>query len=126
MWNHIDMSDASIATIAMIEDPVALDNIAQIVAVEGLDGVFIGRGDLTVAFGAANRNDEVVVRAINRIFEAARVADKAVWVMVDSGTEAQTFLASGATAVIVSSDQALLRKAAAAAAHEARLSIVQG
>ena len=42
---HVDKSDASVTVIAMIEDPEALEVIDDIVAVEGLDGVFIGRGD---------------------------------------------------------------------------------
>src|SRR5699024_3132850 len=47
MWNHVDKSDASIGVIAMIEDLEAIACIDEITAVAGLDGVFIGRGDLT-------------------------------------------------------------------------------
>ena len=39
----------------MIEDPEALDQIDAIAAVDGIGGLFIGRGDLTVAFGAKRR-----------------------------------------------------------------------
>lgn len=66
MWEHIDTSDAGIAAIAMIEDPSALDALEEILAVEGLNAVFIGRGDLTVAFGAPNHNDAIVTRAVDR------------------------------------------------------------
>jgi len=113
MWNHIDASDAGIAVIAMIEDPAALDNIADILMVDGLDAIFIGRGDLTVSLNVPDRNDKAVVQAVDRIFEAARRHDKPVWVMVDSAEEVDAFLARGATSFIVSSDQSLLRKAAA-------------
>lgn len=122
MWSQIDASDAGIAVIAMIEDPAALDNVADILAVDGLDAVFIGRGDLTVAFNAPNRNDKIVVQAVDRIFEAARRHDKSVWVMIDSAEEAKAFLARGATSFIVSSDQSLLRKAAADIANKLRFS----
>ncbi|MDH3233657.1 MAG: aldolase/citrate lyase family protein, partial [Alphaproteobacteria bacterium] len=49
VWDHVDRSDAQVAVIAMIEDPPAVDVIDTIVEVEGLDAVFIGRGDLTVS-----------------------------------------------------------------------------
>src|SRR5262249_40493003 len=51
MWRHISDSDASIVFVAQIEDPVALDDIDAIAAVDGVDSLFIGRGDLTAAFG---------------------------------------------------------------------------
>ena len=37
--------------IAMIEDAEAVDNIGAIVAVKGLDAIFIGRADLTLSLG---------------------------------------------------------------------------
>ena len=38
-----------------------------ILAVEGLDAVFIGRGDLTVAFGAPNRDAPVIRDAVDAV-----------------------------------------------------------
>lgn len=113
MWTQIDAADAGIAVIVMIEDPAALDNVADILAVEGLDAVFIGRGDLTVALGAHSRNDAIVGEAVDRILDAGRRHHKPVWVMVDSSEEVAAFLARGATSFIISSDQSMLRKAAA-------------
>ena len=51
MWRHIADSDASTVVVAQIEDPEALDEIDAIAAVDGVDSLFIGRGDLTAAFG---------------------------------------------------------------------------
>ena len=113
MWKHVDAADASIAVIAMIEDPPALGSIDAILAVEGLDAVFVGRGDLTVAFNAPTRDDERIVQAVDRILAAGRKCAKQVWVMVDSASDAEAFRARGASAFIVSSDQGMLRKAAA-------------
>ena len=122
MWKHVDASDSSIAVIAMIEDPPALDSIDAILAVPGLDAVFIGRGDLTVAFNAPTRDDERVVQAVDRILAAGREQGKQVWVMADSAAEAEAFQARGASAFIVSSDQGMLRKAAADIAAKLRFS----
>ncbi|MGH8222287.1 MAG: HpcH/HpaI aldolase family protein, partial [Woeseiaceae bacterium] len=43
---HIDDSNAHTAVIVQIEDPAALDSVAEIAAVKGIDGIFIGRMDL--------------------------------------------------------------------------------
>ena len=47
LWTNVDEQDARTTVIAMIEDPEALPVIDQIANVDGLDGFFIGRGDLT-------------------------------------------------------------------------------
>jgi len=41
--NYLGEANANIATLAMIETKEAIDNLDEICAVEGLDGVFIGR-----------------------------------------------------------------------------------
>ena len=72
LWSHIDSQDASIAVIAMIEDREALADIDKIVHVEGLDAVFIGRGDLAVALGASSLTDSNLRAAVASIITAAR------------------------------------------------------
>lgn len=122
MQGHIQASDSGIAVIAMIEEPAALDHISDILTVAGLDAIFIGRGDLTVAFDAPSRNAEIVVQAVDRILACARQHDKPVWVMVETADEAEEFRSRGANSFIVSSDQSLLRKAAADIANKFRSS----
>jgi 2-keto-3-deoxy-L-rhamnonate aldolase RhmA len=108
----VDQADAAVTVIAMIEDPEALDDIDAIVAVDGLDGFFIGRSDLTVALGAPSPADPRVRSAAEQIVAAARHVGKPVCLMVASAAEAQEWLAIGATAFIVSSDQGFMRQAA--------------
>jgi len=112
MWPHVDAQDKSVTVIAMIEDPEALEVIDDIVAVDGLDGVFVGRGDLTVAMGAESPAAPAVRSATERIAKAAAAAGKPVCVMVGSIAEADGFRAMGASAFIVSTDQGLMRQAA--------------
>ena len=104
--------------VAMIEDPVALDNIDEIAAVEGLDAFFIGRGDLTVAYGAPASNAPVVAGAVEKASKAALASGKAVCVMTGGKEEALGFRKLGASAFIVSTDQGFMRKAAGAALAE--------
>jgi 2-keto-3-deoxy-L-rhamnonate aldolase RhmA len=112
MWDHVAAADALVTCIAMIEDPEALEEIDEILAVDGLDGVFIGRGDLTVALGAKDTDAPEVRSACERILAAAGKAGKPVCVMVGSAKEAAGFEAMGASAFIVASDQAFMRQAA--------------
>lgn len=113
VWDTVDAADAQTTVIAMIEDPDAIDNIDAIVRVDGLDGVFIGRGDLTVAFGAPSNTAPIIQSSVERITTSARAAGKPVCVMVNSADEARGFQKLGASAFIVSSDQGFIRRAAA-------------
>src|SRR3954471_10034159 len=114
MWRHIADSDANTVVVAQIEDPEALDEIDAIAAVEGVDSLFIGRGDLTAAFGDESKDPPAVRRAVERIAEAARKANKPVSVYVGNSTEAAWLSTLGATVFVLSSDQGFLRQAAAA------------
>jgi len=113
MWQLVEEQDASVCVIAMIEDPEALDHIGEIAAVDGIHGLFIGRGDLTVSLGAKSPADPKVQDAVKRIVAAAQQAKKPVCVMVASAAEAKDFADLGASAFIISSDQGQMRRAAA-------------
>ncbi|HEY8508655.1 MAG TPA: aldolase/citrate lyase family protein [Steroidobacteraceae bacterium] len=115
IWEHVDACDAQTAVIAMIEDPQALDHVNEIAAVEGLDAFFIGRGDLTVAYGAESPNSDIVRFAVQRISNAARAGSKALCAHVGrlDASEMSWLREQGVSSFIVSSDQGLLRKAGA-------------
>lgn len=120
MWRHITNSDANTVFVAQIEDPVALDEIDAIAAVEGVDSLFIGRGDLTAAFGDESKDPPHVRHAVERIATAARKANKPISVYVGNAAEAAWLNALGATVFVLSSDQGFLRQAAAAGLSDVR------
>ncbi|MET0219956.1 MAG: aldolase/citrate lyase family protein [Tardiphaga sp.] len=120
MWRHIADADAQMVFVAQIEDPVALDEIDAIAAVDGVDSLFIGRGDLTAAFGDESKDPPAVLRAVERISEAARKANKAISVFVGNAAEAAWLNSLGASIFVFSSDQGFLRQAASAGLREVR------
>jgi 2-keto-3-deoxy-L-rhamnonate aldolase RhmA len=120
MWRHIAEADAQMVFVAQIEDPVALDEIDAIAAVEGVDALFIGRGDLTAAFGNESKDPPEVIRAVERIAEAGRKANKPISVYVGNAAEAEWLGSLGANVFVLSSDQGFLRQAAAAGLREVR------
>lgn len=111
---HVAAADAATAVLAMVEDVEALDALPDIVTVPGLDAVFIGRGDLSLALGAASTADAAVVAATEKIAAAARAAGKALCAHVErvDSPDVAWLTALGVSAFIVSSEQGLLRAAA--------------
>jgi len=120
MWRHIAGQDAEMVFVAQIEDPGALEEIDAIAAVEGVDSLFIGRGDLTAAFGDESKDPPEVRRAVERIAAAARKAGKPISVYVGNAAEAAWLATLGANVFVLSSDQGFLRQAAAAGLRDVR------
>ena len=112
---HVAAQDGTVALVAMIEDPEALDCIDAICATPGVTALFIGRGDLTAALGAPGLEAPEVVRAVEEILAAGARAGLPVMMNVAKPEETARFAAQGASAFIIGSDQGFLRKAAAAA-----------
>ena len=110
----------STVVVAQIEDPEALDEIDAIAAVDGIDSLFIGRGDLTAAFGDESKDPPAVRQAVERISAAALKAGKSISVYVGNGTEAAWLKTLGASTFVLSSDQGFLRQGALAGLAEVR------
>lgn len=118
IWDHVDAADARSTVIAMIEDPEAIGKIDEIVDVDGLDGVFIGRGDLTVALGESSPASAKIRQTTGIIVSAAIAAGKTICAMTAGGDDARWLKDIGVTAMIVASDQAFLRQAATRSLQE--------
>ena len=111
-WEHVDAADREVTLIAMIEDPEAVENIEAILAVAGLDGVFIGRGDLAVALNDREAGFPKVTAATSRILQACNEASKPACLLASNGAEAEALQCAGASAFVISSDQGFMKAAA--------------
>ena len=120
LWEHVDETDDEVTIIAMIEDPEATEDIADIVAVDGIDGIFIGRADLAVAMNDRQPGAPGVADATNKVIAACRAAGKPVCLMVQDEHEARALHAAGVSVFIVGSDQGFMRAAAAGACARMR------
>lgn len=96
--------------LAQIESRAALNDCEAIAATPGLDGVFIGRSDLSLSMGEAGGTAPAVIAATRRIIAAGLAADKLVGMFVTSTREAAEFAALGANWFIIGSDQSMLRQ----------------
>jgi len=110
---HMSDSASRTSLILQIEDLEALEKIEKIAAVRGVDCLFIGRIDLTVALGAESPHDPRVVEAVEHICAVARAAGRPVGMFVPEAAEAQAWIKRGASLFLLESDQLFLLRAAA-------------
>lgn len=115
-------SDETTAVICMIEDRQALEHLDAIAAVEGIDALFLGRGDLGLSLGNATDPVPVLKDVVERIVEVAKAHGKPVSAVVQSirSDEAKWLIDLGVTAMMVASDLGLLRQAARGALKDFR------
>ncbi|MGI9393308.1 MAG: HpcH/HpaI aldolase family protein [Boseongicola sp.] len=106
------------------ESMKSVENIDAIAAVEGVDGVFIGPGDLSADMGFPSQPVAPEVQAaIKHCFERVRAAGKAVGIIAFDRASVQNYVDMGATFVAVGGDVSLLARAirdAATFANELR------
>lgn len=94
----------AVTVIAQIEDVEAVEAIDAIAAVPGIDALFIGRADLTIAYGAATPDDAVVVDAVARICAAGRAAGRTVGMFLGRVGDVPKWREAGASLFILGSD----------------------
>ncbi len=115
---HKRAQDGEIVCVAMIEDIEALEHIDEIVRVDGLDAIFIGRGDLTAALDAPSMISDETMAVVEPIMAAARAADLPVIMLCPNRRDAMRMVERGASAFLVASDHGFMRQAALAALTE--------
>ena len=101
----------TIVTFAMIETAQALDNLDEIMSVEGLDAVYIGPSDLSLALGCRPVFDDVdppVAQAIDYILERAKAHGLVAGIHNGSAEGALARVAKGFQFVTVSSDARMI------------------
>jgi 4-hydroxy-2-oxoheptanedioate aldolase len=96
--------------IVMIETEEGLDNAEAILAVDGVDAVFIGPTDLSLSFGVA-RDDPANDERVMALKGACDRAGKPAGVAATSVDEGRRRAASGFAFIAVPSDAVLLRQA---------------
>lgn len=104
-------ANRTIVRFAMIETAQALDNLDAILSVEGLDAVYIGPSDLSLALGCRPVFDDVdppVAQAIEHICERARAHGVVAGVHNGVPDVALARVAKGFRFVTVGSDARLL------------------
>ncbi len=113
MADHLAYSAAQTVVIAQIEDPEAVEDIEAIAAVDGIDALFIGRVDLTVAYGADSQDDPQVIAAMERICSAGARHGRCVGMFLARPGDVTLWAERGASLFLLGSDHSFLLQGAA-------------
>jgi 4-hydroxy-2-oxoheptanedioate aldolase len=110
--NYHRSAHEEICVLVQVETPAALAEVEAIALVEGVDGIFIGPGDLAAALGhLANPAHEEVQGAIADGCTRIRSTGKSAGILTSDPQQALRYLESGFTFVAVGSDVGVLSNA---------------
>jgi 4-hydroxy-2-oxoheptanedioate aldolase len=109
--DYAERANETIVVLAMIETAQALSNLDEILAVEGLDGVYVGPSDLSLSLGCKPSFDDVdppVAEAIEHIVKRAQAHGRIAGIHNGRVDVARARAALGYRFLTVSSDARIL------------------
>lgn len=114
-WNRVDgylgRANETISLTVQIESAAAVADVERIVAVEGVDAIFVGPSDLAASMGhLGQQSHPEVVEAVLHSIRAANAAGKPVGVNAFVAADAERYIAAGANFVAVGADVAILAR----------------
>jgi 4-hydroxy-2-oxoheptanedioate aldolase len=99
----------------MVESRAAMADLDQTLALDGVDGIYVGPRDLSYSLGCAFDPGDAVLRpALEQIWAACQAAGKPVGVHATDGATARIYAENGCRLVNVASDVAAMRRTVAA------------
>jgi 4-hydroxy-2-oxoheptanedioate aldolase len=116
--NYHQRAPEEICVLVQIETQKGLDNLEEIARVKGVDGVFIGPGDLSAGIGYLGDQghpdvQQVIKTAIKRITAAGSIAG----ILTPDEKLARDYMAAGCVFTAVGSDSGLLARGSEQIAH---------
>ena len=109
--DYAQHANDTVVTFAMIETAAALDNLDDILGVEGLDAIYIGPSDLSLALGCTPSFDDLdpkAAQAVDHILARAKAHGVVAGIHNGSPEAALKRIAKGFQFVTVSSDARLM------------------
>ncbi|MFC8041015.1 HpcH/HpaI aldolase/citrate lyase family protein [Paenarthrobacter sp. NPDC057355] len=122
-WNRVPdylaTAGETVSVTVQIESTAAVEAVEEILAVDGVDGIFLGPSDLAASMGLLGQQEHPEVRAaVERCIQAASAAGKPAGVNAFNPGTARAYLDAGASFVLVGADVAVLARASEALASE--------
>jgi 2-dehydro-3-deoxyglucarate aldolase/4-hydroxy-2-oxoheptanedioate aldolase len=117
MRDNVSVNE-SLLGIVQIETAPALENVVEIASIPGVDVLFVGPSDLSMALGIPGQFDHpTLLDAFDAVVAAARDAGVAAGILAVTPNRVGPLAERGFTFIGVGSDSSLLRSAAQAAAQ---------
>ena len=112
--DYIQKANDTIVVFAMIETRQALENVDEILSVDGLDAIYIGPGDLSNSLGCTpklDQDEKPVVEAIDHILERAKAHGVIAGLHNGTAEYALKMIEKGFQFVSIASDSRLMAAA---------------
>jgi 4-hydroxy-2-oxoheptanedioate aldolase len=114
-WNRVEgylkRAAETVSVLVQVESRTGLDAIADIAAVDGIDGIFLGPADLAASLGHLGEQDHPeVVSAVEDAIKAVNAAGKPAGVNAFPPDLADRYLGAGARFILVGADVTLLAR----------------
>lgn len=118
---YMKRSNEKVLMIPQCETVEALENIEEIVKINGIDGIFVGPFDLSICMGIPTQFDSPAFQAaVDRILNACKKAGKLSMIYTSTPDEAKFYLSKGFDAVSNSLDAIIFSDAYRAIADAIR------
>jgi len=116
-YHHL--AHEELCLLVQIETRLGLDNLEAIAAVPGIDGLFIGPGDLSADLGyLGDQGNSFVVELIEKTIHRIVAAGSRAGILTGDETLARRYMAAGCTFTAVGIDTGLLARATEAIAKK--------
>jgi len=106
---YFSLANNETMIIPQCETKGCLDNIEEIVSIEGVDGIFVGPYDLSIALGMpAQFSNPVFTESVDRILNACKAAGKSIFIFSGSVEAARKYIKDGFNGIAYSLDTNIL------------------
>ncbi|MET4002145.1 MULTISPECIES: HpcH/HpaI aldolase family protein [Arthrobacter] len=114
-WNripdYVQRAGDTVSLMVQIESAQAVENVAGILAVDGVDAIFVGPADLAASMGLLGAQEHpTVMAAVEQCIAAAKAAGKPVGVNAFAPATAQYYIDAGVDFILVGADVTLLAR----------------
>ncbi|OMH36692.1 HpcH/HpaI aldolase/citrate lyase family protein [Tersicoccus sp. Bi-70] len=109
--DYLARASSTLSLTVQIETGTAVENVEQILAVDGVDAIFLGPSDLAASLGLLGQQEHPdVLAAVERCVAAGRAAGKPVGINAFNPERARAYAETGVAFVSVGSDVTLLAR----------------
>lgn len=114
-WNRVDQylqqASETVSLFVQIETDEGVKNAAEIAAVDGVDGLFVGPADLAASMGVIGQQSHPdVIESVLKVFDIGKEMGVPVGVNAFDPQMANKYIDAGAKFVLVGADVALLAR----------------
>jgi 4-hydroxy-2-oxoheptanedioate aldolase len=107
--DYLKIANSQVCTIVQLETPEAIERLPEIAAVDGIDALFVGPGDLSAAMGHIGNIAHPEVQAlIEKAAKDARAAGKPIGIVGPNPDMVRRFIGYGYDYAAIASDIAMM------------------